>query len=227
MQVPAYYLPRPAFSLDPATRAACDSLLAESLQEPGADLTSRLPISAWQFCCYLADTHPVLIHGSKNPAISSFTPRRSFDTNPFGNRSAIFAASDGIWPMFFALVERERYQLSLLNACFCLRQPGGQRSGPYYFFSITQRALPLHPWSEGTVYILPRASFEQHPPQIGDGITYEIMEWASLQTVHAIAFVRVRPSDFPFLAQVRGHDEAIIAERAAANPNGWPWIDEL
>jgi hypothetical protein len=226
MQLPAYYLLRPAFSLDDTTRATCDALVAESLQHPGQDLTSRMPLPAWQFCCYLTDTHPVLLHGSKNPAISAFAPRRSFDTNPFGDRSAVFAASDGIWPMFFALADRQRYRLSLVNTCFRILQPDGRRSDPYYYFSISQSALAQHPWSDGTIYILPRASFEQHPLRNKAGVTYESMEWASTQTVEPVAWVRVSPTDFPFLAHVRGHDEAIIVERAAADPDGWPWLDE-
>jgi hypothetical protein len=226
MQVPAYYLPRPAFTLDEATRTSCDALLAESLQHPGIDLTTRIPILPWQFCCYLTDIHPILLHGSKDPTISAFVPRRSFDSNPFGNRSAVFAASDGIWPMFFALVDRERYRLSLVNACFRILFANKQRSAPYYFFSITQSALPQYPWSDGTIYILPRDNFEQHPEQVKNGVTYEIMEWASLQTVQPLASLRVRPGDFPFLAQVRGHDQDTIQERARTNPEGWPWIDE-
>lgn len=207
-------------------RTACDALFSESLQNPGLDLTKHIPIPLWQFCCYLTDTHPVVLHGSKNPAITTFVPRRSFDRNPFGNRSAVFAASDGIWPMFFALVERDRYQLSLMNACFRVVEPGGKRSVPFYFFSITQTALPQYPWSNGVIYLLPKTTFEQHPPQHADGITYEIMEWASLQAVQPIAYLRVCPEDFPFLAQVRGHDEAVIQERAKANPEGWPWINK-
>jgi len=201
-------------------------LLAESLRHPGIDLTEQLSISPWQFCCYLADTHPVLLHGSKNPSITTFVPRRSYDRNPFGNRSAVFAASDGIWPLFFALVERERYRLSLMNACFRVVEPNGQRSIPYYFFSVTSTALPLHPWSEGTIYILPRKTFEQHPLRPSNDATYEIQEWASEHPVQPIACLRVHPNDFPFLAQVRGHDESVIHERATLNPDGWPWVDE-
>ncbi len=118
MNLPSYIVSRPPLTLDHATHAACDALLAECLARPGRDLTERLPARPWQFCCYLTDTHAVLIHKSKHAGITAFTPRRSFDTNPFGDRSAVFAASDGIWPMFFALLDRERHRLSLLHGCF-------------------------------------------------------------------------------------------------------------
>jgi hypothetical protein len=225
MHLPSYLLSRPPFILDHATRTACDALLAEAIARPGLDLTARLPVPPWQFCCYLTDTHPVLIHGSKRSGIAAFTPRRSIDTNPFGNRSAVFAAADGIWPMFFALLDRDRYRLSLLNGCFRVIAPDGRQSDPYYFFSITATALPQYPWSDGVLYLLPRATFEQHPPRERGGIMFQSAEWASEQTVCPLAFVRIRPKDFPFLDQVRGHDQAIIQARADADPQGWPWID--
>jgi len=226
MDIPSYLLPHPVFTVDAPTRAACDTLLKESLAHPGTDLTARLPIPPWQFCAYLTDTHPVLIHGSKNPSIHTFSPRRSVDTNPFGNRRAVFAASDGIWPMFFALLDRDRYQLSLLNGCFRIIMPDGNRSPPFYFFSITQTALAHDPWSDGTLYFLPRTTFEQHPIREKQGRLYESAEWASQQAVQPFAYLRVRPADFPFRGQVRGHDVATVQMRATADPTGWPWLED-
>ncbi len=52
------------------------------------------------------------------------------------------------------------------------------------------------------------------------------MEWASLTAVQPYAKVTVLPHDFPFLEQVRGHDEDVVAQRAAADPNGWPWVTD-
>lgn len=42
--------------------------------------------------------------------------------------------------------------------------------------------------------------------------------------VRPLARLRVVPEDFPFLRQVRGHDKKVIDERAAADPNGFPWL---
>lgn len=33
------------------------------------------------------------------------------------------------------------------------------------------------------------------------------------------------PEDFPFLAEIRGHDDAHILERAKSDPDGFPWLD--
>ncbi|MEU1003082.1 hypothetical protein [Streptomyces tibetensis] len=41
----------------------------------------------------------VLLHGSGDPAIRRFEPRQPDDSSEFGNRRAVFAADDGLWPM--------------------------------------------------------------------------------------------------------------------------------
>jgi hypothetical protein len=226
MDVPSFYLPRPPLTLGASVRSACDALLDEALQRPGIDLTGRLPCAPWQFCAYITDAHQVLLHGSQNPAVPAFVPRRSYDGNPFGDRTAVFAASDGIWPMFFALLVREGSHTTLINACFRVITPDGRRSEPYYFFSIAREVLAREPWSDGTLYVLPRDTFEQHPPQAAEGAIIQSMEWASEQTVQPIAHLWVRPADFPLLTQVRGHDEEVVRERALADPEGWPWVDQ-
>jgi hypothetical protein len=227
MQLPSYYLQRPPMQLDATTRAACDALLAHSLAHPGTDLTDQLPVPAWQFLSYLTDEHAIVLHGSSNPAISTFTPRKSNDSNPFGNRCRIYAASDGIWPMFFAILDRSHYSLSLLNTCFRLVEPNGTHSDPYYFFSISKSALPHRPWGQGTIYILPRSTFEPHPPSTKNGLAYQSQEWASATPVAPYARVTIEPEDFPFLAQIRGHDLEVIQQRVQADPDGWPWLDDL
>lgn len=47
---------------------------------------------------------------------------------------------------------------------------------------------------------------------------------ARLEPVRPLAKLEVKPGDFPFLDQVRGHDNDLVAERAAADPFGFPWL---
>jgi hypothetical protein len=143
----------------------------------------------------------------------------------FGNRTAVYAASDGIWAMFFAIVDRERYVRSLNNACFRVIREDGSRTEPYYFFSINGDALPHDPWRKGTIYLLPRDTFEQQPPRLSRGHMAETQQWASLVAVKPIAKVAVGPEDFPFLSQIYPHDPAVVLERARNNPEGFPWLD--
>jgi hypothetical protein len=46
-----------------------------------------------------------------------------------------------------------------------------------------------------------------------------------LQPVKPLAKFRVRPENFPFLSEIRGQDDEVLAQRAAANPDGFPWVD--
>jgi hypothetical protein len=227
IKVPSYFSPRPPIDLDAGTIAAFDRLLDESIQKGSAtaiDYTLSAP--KWQFLCYLCEAKDVLLHGSGNPDIQEFEPHQSNDTQEFGNRQAVYAASDGIWPMYFAIANRDGPVMSLVNACFRLLQQDGTWSIPYYFFSINDDAFEGNPWRNGTVYILPRATFEQQDPEDFKGIPAEIEQWASLVAVKPLARLNIAPDDFPFLSQVRAHDWHAISERARSDPDGFPWLEE-
>jgi hypothetical protein len=227
MPLPSYFLLRPPLDLTPATLRAFAQLYAEAvLPAHGQTLDYSVAAPKWQFLCWLCDTQDILLHGSGNPGIRLFEPRKSNDLDEFGNRQAVYAASDGIWPLYFAIVDRDRYVRSLINACFRVVEEDGTRSDPYYFFSVNADALPYRPWRSGTIYILPRAGFEQQPRQSYRGAELDLAQWASLVPVQPLAQVAVRPADFPFLAQIRAHDMAMVNQRAERNPKGFPWVDD-
>jgi hypothetical protein len=227
MPLPAHFLRRPPLDLSPATRAAFDGLYREAvLPGDGRTLDYSLAAPKWQFLSWLCDTQEILLHGSGAAGIREFEPRQSNDIEEFGNRAAVYAASDALWAMYFAIVDRDRYVRSLVNACFRVVEPDGARSEPYYFFSVNADALPHAPWRAGAIYILPRAGFEQQARRADGDIELEIAQWASLTPVRPLAQMAVSPEDFPFLAQIRGHDMATIGERAARDPHGFPWLDE-
>src|SRR5436190_1600479 len=96
--LPDYWLPRPAAPLDRRARAACDRLLTSALAQ-GANplLADTLPVPKWQFLCYLAEHHAIVLHGSGNQHITRFEPRQPVDLNAFGKQRAVYAAADGIW----------------------------------------------------------------------------------------------------------------------------------
>jgi len=50
-----------------------------------------------------------------------------------------------------------------------------------------------------------------------------IAQLASFEPVQPLAKLTVAPEDFPFLAQIRGHDDARLQEYADALQNGLPW----
>jgi hypothetical protein len=222
---PRWFAPRPASRPDPETVAAFEQLFAAILQSGGGSLIDyTLPAPKWQFLCHVSDHKEIVLHGSGQPDILEFQPRQSNDAAEFGNRRAVYAASDGIWPIYFAVMDRDNGVTSLVNSCARLVHSDGSRSEPYYFFSINADALSRRPWRDGTIYLLPRSTFEPQPPQSYRGLQLEIAQWASAVPVPTLARLPVEPEDFPFLAQIYGHDPRVVKERAARDPDGFPWL---
>jgi len=226
MQMPPHFLARPPDHPDAAAEAGSEALYLALIEQGGGGLISyALPAPRWRFLCWLTDNKAVLLHGSGNGDIGRFEPRKADDVDEFGNRRAVYAASDGIWPIFYAILDRERHPMSLINGCFRAAEKGGLTE-PFYFFSVSRSALCHRPWRRGFVYLLPRETFKRQPPlHTGDG-AFHVQQWASLVPVAPLARIAVGPEDFPFLEQIRGHDDAVVWERAAANPDGFPWLDE-
>ena len=223
MILPDYWLTRPGAPPDEGARAAFDALLDAALLAGGCPaIEYTLPQPKWQFLCHAADHHGLAVHGSGNPNIERFEPRQPSDLTDFGNQKAVYAASDGLWAMFFAVVDRERVR-SITNACVTLADPAGALHGPYYVFSVSQAALPNRPWRSGTVYLLPRKPFVTQPPIPFGENQVHIAQLASFEPLEPLAKLTVAPEDFPFLAQIRGHDDERLAEYATALQNGLPW----
>ena len=143
------------------------------------------------------------------------------DVDEFGDQKAVYAASDAVWATFFAILDRDRYVWSLNNTC--VRKLNSEDEvESLYFFSINDDALPHRPWRSGTLYILPRNTFEPQANDPNNGTA----QWRSFKPVKPLAKLTVEPEDFPFLDQIRGHDAKVLIKRAKANPNGFPWLDE-
>lgn len=226
MILPDYWLTRPSLPLDEPTMAAFDQLFEAALAAGGCpEISYTLPQPKWQFLCHLADHHHIALHGSGDPNIALFEPRQSNDLNEFGNQKAVYAASDGLWAMFFAIVDRARVG-SITNACVRLEDETGALHGPYYVFSVSQSALPGQPWRTGTLYLLPRSPFITQPPLTFGPSQVHIAQLASFEPVRPLARLTVAPSDFPFLAQIRGHDDRRLQEYADALQTGAPWPQE-
>jgi hypothetical protein len=223
MMLPDYWLTRPGAPLDEAAQRACEDLLTAALSSGGCPtIQYTLPWPKWQFLCHIADHHAIAMHGSGDPAIARFEPRQSNDLNDFGNQQAVYAASDGLWAMFFAIVDRARVP-SITNACVRVADEAGVLHEPRYVFSVSQSALPQQPWRTGTVYLLPRSTFMQQPPIPFGSATVHIAQLASLTPVQPLARLTVTPDDFPLLRQIRGHDDQRLPEYATALQTGGPW----
>jgi hypothetical protein len=224
MTLPEWVVARPPGPDDEVAAQFAD-LWAEHLASgTGLAVDYRLAAPRWQFLCWLADTQDVLLHGSGSADIEEFEPRQADDVGEFGARLAVYAASDGLWPMYFAVAERAVVR-SLVNASLHVLGDDGRRTGSYYYFSVNSDAFAAGAWRPGSVYVLPRETFEAQPEEVSDGLRLASTQWASAVPVRPLARVDVRPEDFPLLDKVHGHDQAVVAARARADPDDFPWLD--
>ena len=115
--------------------------------------------------------------------------------------------------------------MTLNNGCIVLLDSEGRPGVPYYYFSITRGAVERRPSRTGYVYFLPAQSFVEQPAGMYAGHAARIPQLASPVAVTPFARVRVAPSDFPFLAHIRGHDDDRLAEYAQAVMAAAPWPD--
>ncbi len=228
MKLPDYWLKRPSTIVNETIELAIDDLLTATRQAGNCPaIQYTLPLPKWQFLCSIVERHDIVLHGSGDATIAEFEPRPAHDLHAFGNQLAVYAASDGIWPMFFAIVDRTRFAMSVNNACVRLIEPSGKIAGPYYVFSISQSALVLQPWRTGTVYLLPRQTFVAQPPFTSQFGEVQVAQLTSLVPVQPIAKLTVTPSDFPFLHEIRGHDHERLQEYATAMQTGAPWPADI
>jgi hypothetical protein len=227
MMLPDYWLKRPSAQADERSQLSFDELLNATVNTSGSiTIQYTLPWAKWQFLCHVADHHDIALHGSGDPNISLFEPRQSNDLNEFGNQKAIYAASDGLWAMFFAIVDRARVK-SITNACIRLEEDSGVVHGPFYVFSVSKSSLASQPWRIGTVYLLPRKSFTIQPSMPFGSSKVQIAQLASFEPVQPLAKLTVNPEDFPFLTQIRGHDDERLQEYATALQTGAPWPKDI
>jgi hypothetical protein len=142
------------------------------------------PFPKFEFLTYLVRRKGVLLHGSNDPGITRFEPRQRTDFR--GRvRESVFATDDGIWPIYFAIVDRDRVKI-LRNACFQVADEQGV-TRTHYLFAVPARQLHQHPWREGTVYILPRETFVQDQIVDAEGRVWK--EWASGDHHLAVSYI--------------------------------------
>lgn len=221
---------RPPLDLDSSTQAAIEEFLSlgqpkagDGLLDVDAILYTRDGVTPWQFLSALAERCEIAFHGTGDPNIESFEPREPIDFAPFGHQKAVFATTDPIWAMFYAVVDRDRYRLTLNNGCVLLMDGEGRPGMPHYYFSITGDALREQPWRTGYVYFLPTGTFVAQPAETYAGRAARIPQLASPVAVKPFARLQVTPRHFPFLAEIRGHEDSRLGEYAQTVMAAAPW----
>jgi hypothetical protein len=84
-----------------------------------------------QYLTYLCDTNELELHGSQVLNIDVVEPHQANDKKTFSNQRAIYATTDGIWVIYFAILDRKKYpEVSLFNSCLRTRLTPDQLSDP-------------------------------------------------------------------------------------------------
>ena len=186
-------------SKDVATQSAIDTFLQAEARATGAllDVDELLrdlgAVTRWAFLCRLAAGREIAFHGTGDPGIEAFEPRQPIDFAPFGDQKAVFATSDPIWAMFYAIVDRARYPITLNNGCIELLDAEGRPGTPHYYFSISSDLLAKRPWRTGYVYLLPAEGFVEQPSGPYGGHVARVPQLASpSRSRHAHVFRSLR-----------------------------------
>jgi hypothetical protein len=220
MTLPDYWLKRPEFDLEPY-RNEFESALGEALKT-GVGQGPKCPLWAW--LGWLCETKGLVAHGTGQENITVFEPRQSNDLGWFGNRKAVYAASDALWAMFFAIMNRPTVPMRIVNSAVSIWVNGTLE--PRYFFGASADALKSGAFRSGWVYFLPDAGFEREPADTSLGVPFQSHHLACLDAVRPSFRVQVQPDDFPFLGQIHAYEEETHAERVARDPDGFPWLDD-
>ncbi|MGO4542265.1 hypothetical protein [Paenibacillus sp. 2TAB19] len=168
--------------------------LALTIKE-GRLINDQLPFQKSRFLRYLSLNGNYVFHGSNNHNIECFEPREQTLYNGKMTK-AVFASSDPIWSIFFAIFNRSRLIGSFRNGCIV------GRSKKYHFYSINESTMKNKPWTEGMVYILPKDKFEAS----GHG-KVQFDEWICHEPVMPTGKLKVSMEDFHYRNRIATHKD--------------------
>ncbi len=189
---------------------------------------SLLPqgVPHWLFLQWLAG-QGYLLHGSQKGGLTVLIgqPKRYHQPDEFSNTIGVYAASDGLWAMMYALrgpAVRQQNDMALR-----VRREG-QWSEMRYFLSVAPRVPGVTDGRDllapGFVYVLDGTGFSPSPPYQHGGLgCVQEAHWVNPNPVTPLLCVPVTPADFPL--PVRLHDAARVDALSASDPWGFPWLE--
>lgn len=163
--------------------------------KPEINYTSSFP--KCRFITYICETKGVFLHGSTNQQIDLFEPRKQTLYN--GKMTeAVFASKDGIWPVFYAILDKQKVVNTFRNGCIKVASSNSK----YHFYSINKSTHKKNPWTTGTVYFLPDETFIK----VSSGnVAFE--EWVSSKPVKPVCRIEVNPEDFLYIDKISIHHD--------------------
>lgn len=189
--------------LDEEKRAAFDHLF-DSVQRHGPHtlIDYNLSYPKSDFLNYLCDWLGFVLHGSPLHDLDVLKPiRQSGDNNEFGNRQQILGSPDAVWAMWFAILDKGKFNLTRNG---CVRVGLGPGRVKYYHFELPKSNQANHPFTEGMLYVARADDFpDKRPYPLLDYFNAEIEEGGSTNPIIPLARIKVKPEDFPYLDQVQ------------------------
>jgi hypothetical protein len=173
----------PALTTDTERTATFDALIAAARAGDGVIDAASCPYPVHELLTHIVIEHDLLLHGSNNPALEVLEPRPARDLAT--ELHAVVACDDAIWPMFYAVVARDRVD-GVFSSCMHLGRPPRLRR--FYVFALfgADPAAPTS-WTPGALYALPREGFRREWGR----------EWVNAGPVRPVLRVLVQPDDFP------------------------------
>ncbi|MBP1903763.1 hypothetical protein J2Z32_000375 [Paenibacillus turicensis] len=193
--------PSPTITFTTEETRQYDQLLA-AMQENEILIDYNLPYPKYRFLHYLSLQGNYIFHGSNHLNIASFEPRQQ---TLYNNEitSAIFATTEPLWSMFYAVFNKEKMIGNFRNGCII------GRNKKYHFYSLSKSTFDTDPWTEGMLYVLPRGAFHRSGESSGEAVAEKLQfdEWISLAPVSPKWKLKIAPADFYFLDKVAIHPD--------------------
>ena len=146
-----------------------------------------LPAARVDFLRWLGETRGVLFHGSpRNDLAELSTERKSHDATEWGNQQALYASSDPVWSIYFAVLRRDKGWRGTRNGAMGI---GGRR---FYFFVHNRGSQSPERFGPGSLYVVPPESF------VAERWLVDTAHLVSHVPVTPLARIDVTPEDFPF-----------------------------
>jgi hypothetical protein len=181
--------------VDPDTEARFSAVADQLL----AGEAIAVPEPRLDFLRWLAQSRPVVFHGSPRDDLSELsTERRSRDTTAWGNQQAVYASTDPVWAIYFACLRRHRGWTGTKNGS--MGKAGGPLYPRRYFFLHNRGSASPDRFGPGSLYLLSPRGFVADMPLAGAIDTAHLV---SREPVKPLARLDVTPADFPFRDRVR------------------------
>ena len=114
------------------------------------------------------------------------TERKSRDSTEWGDQQAVYASSDPVWAIYFAVLRHDSGWRGTRNGSMGI---GGRR---FYFFVHNRGSQSPERFGPGSLYILPPESF------VAEQWLVDTAHLVSHVPVTPLARFDVLPEDFPF-----------------------------